>query len=137
MRLSNTQKLLIHLLLINFLTLFSRHDAKAQIPLFANNFTYKDHRKNRFLLVNAKDTPNFNIVDTVNSDAGFTTIQASAITSFRHSSETFQMPAHRIVIDNVKGCTRHSIIPCLYSIDLRHGARLTFKIFKLVISPLW
>jgi hypothetical protein len=140
MRLSNTQTLLIYFFLINFLTLFLKPDANAQTVLFANSLAYNDYRQNRLSFHHTKDNYTYNVADILKSDGEFTGVQALPAFDFRRTSETFhlQLSAYHVLKNNGKVYPGHRSIPArVYSVDLKHCARLTFKLFKLVILPLW
>jgi hypothetical protein len=136
MRLSNIQTSLICFFLINFLTLFLKPDALAQTVSFANNPARQSH------LSFDRITDNYisDVADVPKSSGEFTGVQILPAFDFRRASETFhfQPSAYNVLRNNGKVYTGHRSIPArVYSVDLKHCARLTFKLFKLVILPLW
>jgi hypothetical protein len=140
MRLSNIQILLLHFFLINFLTLFLNLNSNAQTVSFASNLTYNDYRQNRFSFNRTTDNYPYNAADIPESGGEFTGVQALPAFDFRRTSETFhlQLSVYHLRRNYGKIYPVHSIIPArVYSVDLKHCAHLTFKLFKLVILALW
>ena len=138
MRLSNIQILLILFFLINFLTPFLNPNANAQTVSFANSPAYNDYRHNRLSFDRTTDNNTYNMAGLPNSGGGVTGMQALPAFDFRRTAETFhlQISAYR-EIRNIGKYPVHSILARVYSVNLKHSARLTFKLFKLVIFPLW
>jgi hypothetical protein len=134
MRLSNSQKLLLTIFLINFLTLIPKSGANAQ-SLLASNVTlshYPHHnakadetdkdaatykRDEQAVAVNTRPTINF-----------FYAIRRDYTDALRYSGSK----------NNLKAYPRHHLIQALiYHSDLMHGARMTLKPFKIIIIPVW
>jgi len=140
MRLSNIQILLVHFFLINFLTLYFKPNASAQTVSFANNLACNDYRQKPFSFDHRTDHYAYNVADIPKPDVEFIGVQALPASDFRHTSEAFHLHlfADHVLKNNGKVYPVHSIILArVYSVDLKHSARLTFRLFKLVILPLW
>lgn len=132
MRLSNTLKFPIHFFLITSLTLLLKPNANAQaVP--STVFAYNDYRHNR-----SEDGHIYIGADVNKHDAEPTDAELLPTINFHQASESLRPFSCRLVKNNRKAYLAHSSIPMMvYSIDLKHSAHLTFKLFKLVIVPLW
>ena len=132
MRLSNNQKFLIHFFLITSLTLLLKPNANAQaVP--STVFAYNDYRHNRPEADHIYISADISKHDEEPGDA-----QLLPTINFHQASESLKPFSYRLVKNNRKAYQTHSSIPMMvYSIDLKHSAHLTFKLFKLVIVPLW
>lgn len=135
MRLSNKNKILLLFFLITFLTFLIKSNAKAQTASLANVFAYNYHRNNDALFYKLQD-------DRSNAGPG----------TDKHGEEQKEEPAlpaldflHTWEILNLRPLACHAVIffprqakfSPLYSFELKHSGRLTFKPFKLVIVPFW
>jgi hypothetical protein len=133
MRLSNTQKILIHFFLITCVTLLLKSNANAQAIRADNVFAYNDYRHAR-----SEDDHIYIGADISKHDEESTDEQIVFTINFHQASESLTPLSYRLIKNNRKAYLAHSSIPMMaYSIDLKHSARLTFKVFKLVIVPLW
>jgi hypothetical protein len=138
MRLSNNQKILIHLFLITSLTLLLKPNANAQAQS-DKVFAYNDYGHNRHSFNEPKDNSIYVRTDIGKHDAEATDAQLLPTIDFHRTSENFysKPPAYHL-IKNRKAYLAHNLMPrMVYSVELKHSARLTFKLFKLVIVPLW
>ncbi|WP_426670108.1 hypothetical protein ACPPVU_02455 [Mucilaginibacter sp. McL0603] len=140
MRLSNKQKFLIHFSLIISLTLLLKTNANAQAAQSDNVFAYNDYLHNRSLSNESEADHIYIRADVNNHDEEPADEQILPTINFHRASENFYSKpfAYRLAKNNRKAYPAHGIMPTMvYSIDLKHSARLTFKLFKLVIVPLW
>ena len=139
MRLSNNQKFLIHIFLITSLTLLLKSNANAQVVRSDNVFAYNDSRHKRSL----SDDPEADLIyiraDLNKHDEEPTDTQMLPTINFPRMMENLSKPlAYHMIKNNSKLYQVHNVtLIRTYSIDLNHSARLTFKLFKLVIVPLW
>jgi hypothetical protein len=132
MRLSNTLKLLIHFFLITSLTLLLKPNANAQAAP-STVFAYNDYRH-----TGSEDDHIYIRTDIGKHDEEPTDAELLPTINFHQASESSKPFSYHLSKNNRKVYLAHNTIPMMvYSIDLKHSARLTFKLFKLVIVPLW
>jgi len=139
MRLSNAQTSLLHLFLIISLTLLLNPDAKGQDTSFAKVFAYNS-RHNHPLFDKTRGDYNEMETDIYSGDSGLTAAQTLAPFYFHRVVKKLYpaKSAYQVIQSNFKVCPPHRVILArVYSIDLNHSARVTFKLVKLVIVPLW
>jgi hypothetical protein len=133
MRLSNNQKFLIHIFLITSLTLLVKPNANAQAIRSDNVFAYNDYRHTR-----SEDDDIYIGYDIGKHDEEPSDAELLPTINFHQASESSKLFSYRLIKNNRKACMAHRSIPMMiYSINLKHRARLTFKLFKLVIVPFW
>jgi hypothetical protein len=135
MRLSNTQKFLIHFFLITSLTLLLKPNANAQTVQPNNVFAYNDYRHN-----NSEDDHIYIGADMSKHDEGPAEAELLPTMNFHRILENFYLKslAYHTIRNNSKAYQLHNItLIRTYSIDLKQTAHLTFKVFELVIVPLW
>ena len=140
MRLSNNQKFLIHFFLITSLTLLLKPNANAQAVRSDNVFAYNDSRHNRSLSNDPEADLIYIRADLNKHDEELTDTQMLPTINFPRMMENLCLKplAYQAVKNNGKVYHAHNItLIRVYSVDLNHSARLTFKLFKLVIVPLW
>ena len=132
MRLSNNQKFLIRIFLITSLTLLLKSNANAQ-AVQSTVFAYNDYGHTR-----SEDDHIYIGADISKHDEESTDEQIVPTINFHQASESSKPFSYRLIKNNRKAYLAHSSIPMMvYSIDLKHSARFTFKLFKLVIVPFW
>ena len=139
MRLSNTQKLLACLLLNTFLTLFLKPAANAQSTPVTKVFAYNDYSNKHNLFNEPADEPPDIATDKHSADEKPNGAPLTTPLYFRRSLEniTSDLLASPSIKNNFKVSPPHNFgLARVYSIDLYHSARLTFKLFKLIIVPL-
>jgi len=139
MRLSNTQKLLACLLLNTLLTFLLKPAANAQSAPVAKVFAYNDHSNKSDLFVEPADEPPDIATDKHSADEKPNGALLTTPLYFRRTLEniTSDLPASQSIINNCKVSPAHNFsLARVYSINLYHSARLTFKLFKLIIVPL-
>jgi len=135
MRLSNTKKIFLHFFLITSLTLLLKPNATAQTASSANVFAYNEHRHNDSLFNKLQDDRIYTGASTNNHDEGQKDEPALPSLDFLHTSEIlYSKPP---VYHTVKSYQHHTILAQIYSFELKHCGRLTFKPFKLVIVAFW
>ncbi len=139
MRLSNTQKLFACLLFNTLLTLLLKPAASAQSAPVAKVFAYNDYSNKNNLFNEPADEPPDITPDKHNADEKPNAAPLTPPLYFRHTLEnmTSDLPASPSITNNCKASPPHNFgLARVYSIDLYHSARLTFKLFKLIIVPL-
>lgn len=139
MRLSCTKTPIPYFFPIIFLTLLLEPGAKAQAVSSPNVFAYNTVH-NRSSTHESENEPVYAEPVTDKHDVKLAGLQELTTLNFYHASESLylKIPAYHTNKNFGKGYPRRSIIPArMYSFELNHSARLTFKIFKLVIVPLW
>jgi len=139
MRLSTTQKLLIPFFLINFLTLFLKADANAQ-SLLASNFSFNNYLHSRTLLDESENDSNYPETDAPQQDIRPVAAHVTLPVNYYHIPENSYsnlLPYHTAK-SNFKVYKRYRpILGRVYSTNLMNSVRVTFKLFKVVIIPLW
>jgi hypothetical protein len=132
MRLSNNQKFFIHIFLITSLTLLLKPNVNAQ-AVQSTVFAYNDYRQNR-----SEDDHIYIRIDIGKHDEEPTDAALLPTINFHHASESLKPFFYHLSKNNRKVYLAHNTTPMMvYSIDLKYSARLTFKLFKVVIVPLW
>jgi len=132
MRLSNNQKLLLQFFLITFLTLLLKPNANAQ-AVQSTVFAYNDFRHNR-----DEDERIYIGANVEKHDEETTEAEVLPTINFHRESVYLKPLLYRMMKNNKKVYLAQARTPVVaYSIDVNHSARLTFKLFKLVIVPLW
>lgn len=131
MRLSTAQKILLQILLINFLTLILKPQANAQ-ALLASNYSVGNNRHGPAL---------FNEEENENERSG---VEPNENTILTHTDlridyyHPINLVSNRVAENNFKVypkfCPRFSRI---YATCFRSNMRVAFKPFKLIITPLW
>ena len=135
MRLSNTKALPLHFFLITSLTLLLKPNATAQTVSSANVFALNGHRHNDSLFNKLQDDHIYTGARTDNHDKGQNDEPASPSLDFLHTPEILNL--RPLAYHAVRFYPRKTMLITLYSFELKHGGRLTFKPFKLVIVPFW
>jgi hypothetical protein len=135
MRLSNTKTIFLHFSLITSLTLLLKPNANAQTVSSAKVFAYNDDRHNGPLFNDLRDDRIYTGASTDNHDEGLTDAPALPSLNFLRTTETLYLKP--LAYHAIKSYPRHVILRQIYSIELKHSGRLTFKPFKLVIVPFW
>jgi len=138
MRLSYTKTLFLHSFLIISLTLLLNPTANAQQISFANAFTF-NNMHNRYSINEPESDPVYVGPTENNRDVNPVDKPELSVSNFYHKSENLYLKPR---IHNLNNSSQvypaHSIIPArIYSIELKHSVRFTFKLFKLMILPLW
>jgi hypothetical protein len=121
------------------LTLLLNPTANAQAVSFANVFAYNTVR-NRFSMNKSENEPGYAEPIVDKHDVKLAGLQELSSLNFYHASESLRLkpPAHHVIKSFCKAYPHRNIIPArMYTFELNHSARLTFKLFKLVIIPLW
>lgn len=139
MRLSCTKASIPCFFLFISLTLLLNPVANAQAISFANVFAYNTVH-NRSSMNEPENAPGYAEPITDKHDVKLAGLQELPSLDFYHASENLSLkPFTRHTNKNFgKAYSPHSIMLArVYSFELNHSARLTFKLFKLVIVPLW
>jgi hypothetical protein len=134
-RLSNTKISLLHFFLITSLTLLLKPNATAQTVSSANVFAYNDNRHNGFLFNELQDDRIYTGASIDKHDEAQTDAPTLTSLDFPRTLESLYLKP--ITYHAIKNYPRYAILVRVYSIELKHSARLTFKPFKLVIVPFW
>ncbi|HEY9001918.1 MAG TPA: hypothetical protein VIM89_11240 [Mucilaginibacter sp.] len=132
MRLSCTKISLLHFFLITFLALFLKPDVKAQTML-AVNFTNHHFEHNR-PLIDIGDN------DLTYSEPG--PEKPGKVLINEGYPSTVNFPHTPILLLPIKNTSRmyagyHPLRVRIYSASIPHSMRITVKLFKVVIVPLW
>ena len=139
MRLSCTKTSILRFFLFIFLTLLLNPNANAQAVSFANVFAYNTVH-NRSSMNEPENEPVYAEPITDKHDVKLGSLQELPSLDFYHASESLHLrpSAYHMIKSFGRAYPRRSIIPArMYTFELNHSARLTFKLFKLVIVPLW
>jgi hypothetical protein len=137
MRLSNAKKLLLLFFLINSLTFLLKPNANAQATVFPNVFAYNDYRNIHHKFNELPDTANEIRPDVHVPDEQPAGCEVLTPFDFRRASESLRLNPSAAISNNSKTYRARPVIHThLYSADLGRSARITFKLFKLVIMPL-
>jgi hypothetical protein len=133
MRLSYTPISLLHFFLITFLTLFLNPDAKAQ-SILAVNVTHHHHFEN--------DRPLINVADNDIIQSEYITEKYDGSLLNEGYSSTVNFPHAGTLLLPIKNPGRiyagyHPLRMRIYSASIQHSMRITIKLFKVVIVPLW
>lgn len=138
MRLSYTKTLLIHLFLIISPTFLFNPTANAQQVLFANTFT-SNSIHSRYAMNESENEPIG--IEPTESSYGVTMVdKTEPILGFYCRSESLYLKPliYHLNKSFGKPYPSSSVIHTqVCSIGLKHGIRFTFKLFKMVIVPLW
>jgi len=140
MRLSNAQSSFFPLFLIISLTLLPKINAGAPNTRFANVLAFNAYRHSPASFDQTGDDYNEIGVDICKRDSGLTGSLSLPAFNFRDISENANLKpgVFWVVKNNCKLYPRRPIIPArFHNIVLNHRIRLTFKLLKLVIVPLW
>jgi len=130
-RLSYTTISLLRFFLITFLTLFLRHDARAQ-SMLAVNFSHRHFSHDRPSVEAPDDS-------TVRSQSSFESYNED---DNRENLPTVNFPHNAVFITPAPNPRRiftayHPPRMRIYSASIQNSMRLTVKFFKVVIVPLW
>ena len=139
MRLSCTKTSILHFFLFIFLTVLLNSTANAQAISFANVFAYNTLH-NKSSMNEPENEPVYAESITDRHDVKLAGIQELPSLDFYRTLEILHLKpsAYHVIKSFGKAYPRRSIIPArMYTFELNHSARLTFKLFKLVIVPLW
>ena len=139
MRLSCTKTSIPCFFLILSLTLLLNPVANAQAVSFANVFAYNTVH-NRSSMNELENEPGYAEPITDNHNVKLAVVQELPSLDFYHTSKSLSLkpPAYHTNKTFGKAYSPRCIIPArVCSFELNHSARLTFKLFKLVIVPLW
>lgn len=139
MRLSCTKTSISCFFLIILLTLLFNPGANAQAVSSANVFAYNTVH-NISSTNEAKNEPGYAKPIIDKHDVKLAALQELPSLNFYRASERLSLrpPAYHMNKNFGKAYPHRSIIPArMYTFELKHSARLTFKLFKLVIVPLW
>ncbi|MBS1520585.1 MAG: hypothetical protein JST50_06285 [Bacteroidetes bacterium] len=131
MRLSYTPISLLHIFLITFLTLFLKPDAKAQTMLAVN---VKHHLEKDLSLINVGDN------DLIHSEHLAEKHDEDLVNEGCPSTVNFLHPTTLVL--PIKNAGKiysgyHPLRVRIYSASIPHSMRITVKLFKVVIVPLW
>jgi hypothetical protein len=139
MRLSCTKTSILRFFLFIFLTLLLNPNANAQAVSFVNVFAYNTVH-NRSSMNESENEPGYADPIIDKHDIKLAGIQELPSLNFYHATESLSLkpPAYHTNKNLGKAYSPRCIIPArVCSFELNHSARLTFKLFKLVIVPLW
>jgi len=139
MRLSYTKTSTPRLFLIISLTLLLNPGASAQAVSFANVFAYNTVH-NRSSMNESENAPGYAEPIADKHDIKLAGIRELSSLDFYHASENLPLKSFAYHTNKNLGKSyspRSIMLARACCFELKHSARLTFKVFKLVIVPLW